>query len=460
MSSNPVRPLTPQTADKLNACIDYLSDLVEQGIDPTSALEKTAEENNLLPDQIRIVARAYNIGLSNYNLHELRDLRALHDNILADAEAVINKLYGTGTKKADAGNNISLWYAYSPEEHVKKARGMGAPIRNITHSPPESSPTSKENELMRLYRRELLKYAQLQQHLLTLADTIAKETDEILDYFKTAGAIHPEEVLDNCSLTDKAAAAILQAILNTEEMKKYAGIVRYRRFVPMDWGLQPYSMLRRLKEHVEDYAELHGVFKEAHDRLNQIRRVMRIPELESPIVTKEADAENEEYEGFRTPFVFQGGFRTPFFRKTAAKGGGGKPKPIEVSKYIKSLTEPISKGLNVERHIRGGLEFSGKFLDYLGRKPVKAPQLAPEVLQANANTAKVLLMDLMLNDPIISNYEPEKVYQAYAKLLQLAPTAATKGEVMRVTLRKLLTTDTLEPKDIMDLINLEKTLTS
>lgn len=68
---------------------------------------------------------------------------------------------------------------------------------------------------------------------------------------------------------------------------------------------------------------------------------------------------------------------------------------------------------------------------------------------------KVILTDLMLNDPIIANYPPEDVYRSFVQLIQIAPNAASKAETLRILLRKILTAGTLEPKDVQDLIRME-----
>jgi hypothetical protein len=58
----------------------------------------------------------------------------------------------------------------------------------------------------------------------------------------------------------------------------------------------------------------------------------------------------------------------------------------------------------------------------------------------------------MLNDPIISKYEPEKVLDAYSKLAALAPAAMTREVIMVPLLQKILETGTLDPLDVANLI--------
>lgn len=460
MSANQIPPLTRKTAEKLNQCIEKLASLVEDGWNPTEALVKVANEHNLLPQQIIMVGHAYNTGLANHRLLEQRDLTALHSEILANPHAVVEQLYPSEskTKKASHNEEISGWYLYSIPEHIKTARGVQSNHwafgDNIWEK--EVSKESKEREFMRLYRELRTKQASLKTMVLNLADRIQQAVTDIQYYFKTASAIDPQEVLENCSIWNPPLAKILEMILSDEEFKKQASGRAYLKRIPVDWEKPPYSLLQGLYDDVQRYAEFREVYEDHRSKLAAIETKLGL----EPDFGVEPEKPQEDNEPYLTRFFQNGGYATNFFRKTAGQAKDRDPLAIELRDPKQTIVDIAqqfrqldpSRVTDISRTLAGWRAPSETELT------VSKLISSTPVLAANAATVKVLLTDLMLNDPVISNYPPEKVYGAFAKLLQIAPLSASRSEILRTAMRKMLTMEQLEPQDIQNLISLDKQL--
>lgn len=424
--------LTDATARKLQKCSDQMDEYVHTGYPPNAALEKVAMDNNLLPGHIRLLAQAYNSGLSNYNLHEVHDIERLHGSVLADADTVIKELYPSVSKKAEAEPEwVSLWYMKPLAEHCKEAFDDDASLIDPTVVPeePQRCQASLERELRALYEEMLLKKASLETNLLQLESIIENELEELEAYFKRADAIHPQEVSDNCYVVNKKMASIVDHI-------SYPKGRSYRTFIPVDWQSPPYSIIDDIYNNVLRLAEV----KEAYDS-----------------VAQEVDAVNEKFASLGKSAQGRGsqkkedeGALRQFFRETEPLYRGAK----EVAHgLVQSVPQVASTASTLQKAVRTVTD-----TDITPRKSPEKLLSSPDVFGANAATVKVLLADLMLNDPIISNYPPEEVYKSFAKLLQLAPGIATRSEPLRLSLRKLLTMKELEPIDIEQLTRLDQSL--
>lgn len=76
----------------------------------------------------------------------------------------------------------------------------------------------------------------------------------------------------------------------------------------------------------------------------------------------------------------------------------------------------------------------------------------------NTALAHIIITDLAVNDPVISNYDPETILNVYRQIIQLAPNIASKQDILRIAMRKVLAAGQLEPTDVTFLLNLEKTI--
>lgn len=82
-----------------------------------------------------------------------------------------------------------------------------------------------------------------------------------------------------------------------------------------------------------------------------------------------------------------------------------------------------------------------------------------KMTQRLKNTQRqILLQDLMVNDPMISEAAPEQVAQTYEAVVQMAPEVTTQKEVMRAILRQAIHSVAISPYDAKDWLELEKVI--
>ena len=69
--------------------------------------------------------------------------------------------------------------------------------------------------------------------------------------------------------------------------------------------------------------------------------------------------------------------------------------------------------------------------------------------------SQAMLQDMILNDPVISGYEPEEVSTAYNNIVQLTPSAADKRLTIQALLRKQLQQGQFDQFEVDQLVDME-----
>jgi hypothetical protein len=65
----------------------------------------------------------------------------------------------------------------------------------------------------------------------------------------------------------------------------------------------------------------------------------------------------------------------------------------------------------------------------------------------------------MINDPVISGYDPDQVLRAYSRLSEMAPVASSRGMLAQTLLRKYLAQgEVMDPFDLDQLMTIEKNI--
>jgi hypothetical protein len=67
-----------------------------------------------------------------------------------------------------------------------------------------------------------------------------------------------------------------------------------------------------------------------------------------------------------------------------------------------------------------------------------------------------VLNDLILNDPVISGYDPHEVAAAYNQIAEMAPNFTGQSAAMQALLRKRLEAGQLADFDVKQMIEMEK----
>jgi hypothetical protein len=73
---------------------------------------------------------------------------------------------------------------------------------------------------------------------------------------------------------------------------------------------------------------------------------------------------------------------------------------------------------------------------------------------------KMLLEDLIVNDPVLAEEDPDTVINAYRNLMDLAPEVSLNREVVRAILRQSVHSSAISPYDAKSFVDLEEALKS
>jgi hypothetical protein len=136
------------------------------------------------------------------------------------------------------------------------------------------------------------------------------------------------------------------------------------------------------------------------------------------------------------------------------------PVMAKIKKKASSLAEEASTSTRdpvlaeaMEKEAFGGLGF-GKMLGDLLHAPVAEsfsssfkPELKKPNLTLDNMERKLLLQELMITDPILSKINPAKVARAFEQLLRLSPEISKEKEVVRAELRAMAASQALSTHD-------------
>jgi hypothetical protein len=426
--------ITERTVEKLSKYLDSVNNLVDQGHSPTEALKKVAEENNLSPEYIRSVGIAYNSGLTNYYIHHEKRATALYDTELCEPEKVIKELFTPRSKKAE---DVDPFYLYSPAFHDI---GRYRPPEPVVKAAEFRSVESISKEINTLIQHKRKEKEILESELKMIYELVDADLRKIASYYERDGAIDPHIVNETCKTLNIVSGPILKAA-EVSDNKQY-----YSKNTTFSNKLEPYRYIIRINEFTK--------------KANIIRDKIQVLDNELAIIDKKLEgfkkklpnqSENELNSGKQTKTAQT----TPPAPQTTSPSSQTKSPSSQIKPP--SLAETYSKFEESRKKI---FDFASSTFDEEAvaypRNVIPVDKAQPEhskdILKANANVVKVILTNLMLNDPIISKYEPEKVLDAYSKLAALAPAAMTREVIMVPLLQKILETGTLDPLDVANLI--------
>ncbi len=134
----------------------------------------------------------------------------------------------------------------------------------------------------------------------------------------------------------------------------------------------------------------------------------------------------------------------PVLEKVKAKIQEQQKQEI-VAEAMESI-EAIEKSSEVQKK-------SFDFVNSIVNKLTKGPE-QKGVVESSGDTLnrRLILENLAQTDPILSSVEPKRLVDAYSQLLHLAPELAKEKEVVRASLRQMVSTQALGPFDAQQLV--------
>lgn len=435
-----MKKLTKEAEDRLLGAIEKTAVLVNAGTNPNDAIVKVAQEDGIPPGHINLMVHAYNTGRTTRQRQEgTSPLEKAAEFPLADAAAVMEKLYPSTVKSAaeiERDTTVSLEYAVPPtgmlERRAKRElQKQGANIdwrrwsrgdEEIVATDPGPLPEDPALRMKKAYcdaerlQRQIDEARRKQAHAM---DKMASTFGELTEYFRRPDASPIPVVKEQAFLLHggKARDLIDEVVKVTPGLMKLS---QHKRAQVSNYRLEPadgevYGLVSEFLDHLDEYQRC----KQAHSEL-LVKNAVRAEEILRPFAQRPRSVLDEP--GYSTK---SGGALMPSLLGASAiknlfTGGGPDAGKDKVDKAYKELIDPSH-----EQNLR------------------------------NIN-AQAMLQDMMVNDPIISSYEPNEALNAYNEIIGMAPRNADQRAFVLPLLRKRLEQGMLDPFEVDQILGMEE----
>lgn len=482
-----MRALSKQAEQRLLSAIEAAAASVNAGLDPNSAIVKSAQDFNIPAGHISLMVHAYNTGRTNsQRAHGENTYEKAADFQLASAEAVLAQLYPKTVKtSAEIARDatVSTEYAFSPRDFIARRQAtLNKVAAALTPAPAQTYVLPPRDELAaarRAYSEKIAAQRQAEElrRVASVAyNKAAAAMDELANYFRGAGSMpFPDAVKqvelrlgpDGVNVLQKIAAVYPQFEKQASTGREYFGHDAV------------YDFVNNVITAVTDYVDVKKKLPEV--KTAESAQKKNVPEFitksvldaleEPPLTLKEAAGGGNRGggrgNGGGRPGGNSGGgneqksWLSKNFKNVMYGAGGEKPKDFNPGATFKqpmsSIGENIAFGNNTD--LRGvsrsffGLDTDPEKLRADAYKKLDEPN--HEMLLKNIR-AQATLHDLMLNDPIVSAHEPHEVAEAFNEIADVAPNVVQSPAVLQALLRKRLEAGQLADFDVKQLIDMSK----
>lgn len=391
--------ITPITADAEARLVKAGKEMVRltgDGLTPNEALEKVATEYGFGPDYIDRVGQLYNTSCTLRQLQDTKGhLKRAIEHPLADPGAVVEKLFAAPTSEKAAGDNRVCASLYEDpmsiaSEEMTKAAAVTARIPSYSYDPAlllkraYAILNGVEQDVTRLgsrvYNLEERRSVMLSKAAAHFRQTGAEPFEEVEQRVKSAYGL----------LGEKTVEVLWSTLGGAQKLHKRASAEPTRPlFVPTQ---TPY---RELTEVIKISCELEKARRQR---------------------TAAAEAVGEMRQDIR--------------KRAAALAG--QPEPNVKEAGMGSALQ--FKGVN---ELIDSLVDEGEVESAQGKAESNAVDPNHEAALRSIR-AQSVFQRVMADDPVIGQYDPSDVADAYNEISTLAPKVATQPAVLRGYLRRFL----------------------
>ena len=449
--------------DKLMSALHSAVGNFNQGGDPNAAVVKAASDFNFNVDQTARLIETFNTARTIYHYKSAADRTQTFD--LADASLIIPEMFKAPVEKAASFDPGDYSEYDKPEFNfqdnmVLKAGGVHDDIKEA------ASPVfldtdldtlgARANKIMHV-QRDLAKTARDEARICASksAQILSKLAADLgLGYF------------ENCaSKFGRLFGGYANNVNYSPVMDKFA------EFVPKQYQVK----------FAEDVLIDDSDLVAATDALKEAKSYMEA-EAEflgyASVLEKEANDFEVEFMGMLVTQLPENDVKVasvldmlnPVLVNAAAppKGpgqGGDKPEKKEPLFQFGPLNKEPKPGI-LRESVGGGITEGAKktIADQVGtglEKIIFGPSVREnkDLSERLKNTHRqIMLEDLMTNDPVLSDAEPQNVANAYSAILSMAPDLASNKEVVRAILRQSVHAVAISPYEAEQWTNLEKNI--
>lgn len=481
-----MRLLNKTAETKLISAIENAAALVNNGMAPNDAIVKSATDAGIPPGHLDLMVHAYNTGRTTKQRESGENtLEKAADFTLADITEIKNRLYGatpSTTAQIKTSSVVSPEYALNPAAMIKRATSTPkiVPPMQLTFTPPPRDEHSAARRSYSEKRAAQLREEEQRRQVTAAYQKAAAKFDELVTYFRTPGHVPYPDVLKDVELTHGEHGVLV--------MKKLAGM--YPELEKEASANQRIMLDKKAREVVHDVLDLVEQYndlaaehyKTAATKLAAAKKTEH-PETytgsilsalsDAPVVLKKAanpliesfyNDEGREYKAQWNPTTNAwdqiGGLRAL---------PPEKPEKPEKPDYNLGVGDAVRAALpNAGTMLTAPAATIGKMMGIGGDsgKPTgNAPPGAgaynsvadPEHEMAlKSIRAKGVLHDLILNDPVVSGYDPQDVAMAFNDISELAPNLVDTPGMLQTVLRKRLESGQLADFDVKQILEMDK----
>jgi hypothetical protein len=446
-----MKKLTPATERRLMECINLTTDNVNDGMHPNAAIIKAASAAGVAPGEVKLVVHAYNTGRTARQRVEGDDpFEKSAEFEMADLPTILDEMYPDNVKKASVNDfEISPEYSFSPKPMLarlgsREKRAIHVDWKTLgdtTIVAPAAYPSDPKAAMQKASANADRLKTDVEEHRRKAAsafDDMAETFTGLTGYFRRPDArpipvvkeavmlIHGgkgEEVMDQLikvtpSLMKLANHKTGQSLLGTRGREKMCSVDS------LDATDEPFPAIARLLGQVDTYKRLKQAWSEKQAEAKQqaevLLRPFAVPAVSLSILGPSLDDEMAKAAGFN-PMGMMGS--VALMQNMVGRPAANRLKAPEESQLVESTLQDLTDPAH-EAKIRG------------------------------INT-QAMLQDLVLNDPVISGYDPEEVSTAYNDLVQISPSLADQKLPMQAMLRKQLQQGQLDQFEVDQLMDTE-----
>jgi hypothetical protein len=459
--------LTKAAEQKLIKAIENAAALVNTGMTPNDAIIKSASDANVPAGHINLMVHAYNTGRTTKQRETGENvLEKAADFALADADTVLQTLYPATVKTSaelKRQDVVSAEYGLSPAgmltrraSEMRKAAAAAVALPEKTYVRP---PRDEHAEAMRAYSQKVAAQRDADELRRTATAAYSKAAaamDDLSVYFRTPGNMSFQDAVrevglrlgeQGVSVLHKVAAVFPHFTKQADSGQNHFGADPVYTLV--ENVLASVTAFTAAQQRVPEKKAAAFGKKEAPEFLTG--SILHVP-AEEPLQLKRAEG---------VPFVPPADSE-PTSRRPATGAptqpvrgsSGGKPADINF-KLLTSPVQAVGQAMGAE-----------KPSDMTGLGAVDSQKEVKKQLDSvydpehestiKSIRSKGVLHDLILNDPVISGYDPQDVAMAFNDVAELSPTLIDAPGMLRSVLRKRLEAGQLADFDVKQLLEMEK----
>ncbi len=413
--------LTKAAEAKLLQALEKTADLVNDGNGPNEAIAKAAQAHGVPPGHLGQMVVAYNIGRTNRQRTGGDSiLEKTADFELADLGKIKELLYPAHVKTAAAVAQeaaLSTEYAVSPDgmlarRQQREKRAMGVDWRMVD-KPPDPYPGDPVALMKKAHsqaQRQRKTLEEARRRAGAAFDKMGHTFIQLTDHFRSPSSLPIPTVREQVMLMhggrgEQIMDQLMAVTPGLGKMSHHKQAVD--RHMPAD-GVA-YALVSQLLDEVDQYKTLNAEFTKLAARTAKEAEVLLSPfACPTPSVLDDPGQKRAA-----APFSLQS-IMTGISDTIEPPAGGA-----DSTKTLDALTDPHHEAQL--RHIR----------------------------------AEATLHDLILNDPIISSYDPHQTIHAYNSLVDASPRLADQRLMLQPLLRSHLQRGSLDPFEMDQLLGME-----